>query len=408
MFMSDWVVFLFLTLLSIAIQGLFALFEMAALSFSRIRLQYYASVGKKRALWLNDLLKRPSRFFGTTLIGINAALQIGSECSRKFYESIHLDPDLAPITQVILVVIFGELSPMFAARRHPSQIALALVPAMMLVSRVLMPFIWAFDAFSRIVHKFMGKSKEIPLFFSREEVAMAFREREDGEDELNALTDQIFQLKNSTAGQVMTPLQNVVTVPVSATLAEVRHLLRVHYEPVIPLYRQQKQNIVAVASVRDLLRLEESQPIFEKAKSPWFVTKETSILEILNQFRRNNQSLAVILDFTGQACGVLTLDQIVSQIFGRESQKEELLEEEPSLYIERTLPGEMTVAAFNRDFQTHLEHEEGDTLSDLILSELDHPPVADETVRIGSFIFTVLEPSLRGVKKVSVRSMIGS
>lgn len=403
--MPEWIGFLFLTLLSIAIQGLFALFEMAALSFSRIRLQYYASIGRKRALWLNALLKRPSRFFGTTLIGINAALQIGSECSRKFYESIHLDPDFAPITQVILVVIFGELSPMFAARRYPSQIALALVPTMMLVSRLLMPFIWAFDAFSRVVHKFMGKSKEIPLFFSREEVAIAFREREDGEDELNALTEQIFQLKNSTAGQVMTPLQKVVTVPMSATLGEVHHLLRVHYEPVIPLYRHQKQNIVAVAYVRDLLRLEESHAVFEKARSPWFVTKETSILEILNQFRRNNQSVAVILDLSGQACGVLTLDQIVSQIFGRESQQEEPMEEEPSLHVERTLSGDMTVEMFNRDFQTNLEHQEGDTLSDLILAELDHPPVTEEAVRIGAFIFTVLEPSLRAVKKVSVRSI---
>ncbi|MES2274306.1 MAG: DUF21 domain-containing protein, partial [Chlamydiota bacterium] len=68
--------------------------------------------------------KRPSRLFGTTLIGINTALVFGSECARHIYESVHLDPDWAPLTQVLLVVIFGELAPMFAARRHPEQLAM--------------------------------------------------------------------------------------------------------------------------------------------------------------------------------------------------------------------------------------------------------------------------------------------
>ncbi len=398
-------IYLFFTLLAVMIQGLFALFEMAVLSLSRVRLQYYASTGKKRALWLNALLARPSRFFGTTLIGINAALQIGSECSRKFYESIHLDPDFAPLTQVILVVIFGELSPMFAARRHPSQIALGLTPLMMIFSRILTPFIWAFDLFSKAIHKLMGKSKEVPLFFSREEVALAFGEREEGEEELNVITTQIFGLKNKTAGQVMTPMQKIVAVPVSTSLLEVRHLLSAHYEPVIPIYRHQKQNIVAIANVRDLLRLEESQLIFEKARSPWFVTKETSVLEIINQFRRNNQSAAVILDSSGHACGILTLDQIVAQIFGKEVPLPQPSEGEQTLYVERTLSGEMTIEDFNREFQTDLVHQEGETLNDLILRELDHAPVIGETVWVGSFAFTVLEPTLRGVKRVSVSSV---
>lgn len=397
-------IFLFLTLLAVGIQGLFALFEMAALSCSRMRLQYYASVGNKRALWLNHLLQRPSRFFGTTLIGINAALQIGSECSRQFYESIHLDPDLAPITQVFLVVIFGELSPMFAARRHPSQIALALVPFMHWISRLLLPFIWVFDLLSRSVNRCLGTTKETSSFFSREEVAIAFREREVGEDELNALTERIFQFKNRTARQIMTPLEKVIAMPSSALMSEVRHVLHAQYKPIIPIYRHQKQNIVAIVHVRDLLQLSEDHSIFEKGRSPWFVTQGTSILEILNQFRRNNQSVAVILDHSGEACGILTLDQIVSQIFGEETMSEFVLEEEPVLYIERTLPGEMTLIEFNREFQSNLVSREGETLGDFIIAELGHPPVSGETVRAQSFVFTVLEPSLRGVSTVSVRS----
>ncbi len=395
--------FLILTLVAIVIQGLFALFEMAALSMNRLRLQYYASIGNKRALWLSALLKNPSRFFGTTLIGVNAALQIGSECSRKFYESMHLDPDFAPLTQVLLVVIFAELSPMFAARRHPSQIALSLVPLMSLISRAMMPFIWAFEVISRLGSKWMKQSKEAPSFFSREEVATAFRQREEGHDELNELTEQIFQLKNRTVRQIMTPLEKGYVASVNTKVSEISEVLLRKYEPMIPIYRNKKTHIVAIAYVRDLLKLETDDPIFASSKAPWFVTETMSILEILNQFRRNNQSAAVVLDVAGAACGILTLDQIISQVFGRESVSTS--EKETSLYIERTLAGEMTVKTFNEDFQCDLECEEGDTLSDLIIKELGHLPASGEILRLESFIFTVIEPTIRGASVISVRTI---
>ena len=316
--------FFFFTLIAIFIQGLFALFEMAAVSFNKMRLQYYVSLGQRRAMWLDYLLRRPSRLFGTTLIGINTALQIGSECSRRFYESIHLDPDWAPITQVLIVVIFAELAPMFAARRHPEQVALSLVFFMTLLARLLHPIIWCFDMLALLIQRLMGKVKEVPSFFSREEIKMAFEERGEGEDELNTLARQIFQMKTRTAGQIMTPLEKVNLAPSSASLAEVRHLLSVRYVPFLPIYHRHPHNIVAVAHMSDLLRIDdERKKVLEEARSPWFVPKDTSTLEILNQFRRNNQSVAVILDLVGQACGLLTLDQIVSQIFGEEAKDSE-------------------------------------------------------------------------------------
>ncbi len=401
--MSNWVVFLFFTCLAILVQALFALFEMASVSFSRIRLQYYVSIGKKSAIWLSSFLQHPSRFFGTTLIGINTALQVGSECSRRFYESIHLDPDFAPISQVLLVVIFAELAPMFAARRHPSQIALTLVPLMRFLASVFLPVIWAFDFLSRGIHRLMGTSKETPLFFSREEVTLAFEEGAGGYDELHELTRRIFHMKNQSAGQMMIPLEKLVSVPSFATLEEVRNLLSIHYEPVVAIYRHQKHNIIALAHTRDLLRLERGKPILDQSRSPWFITRESSILHILDQFRRNNQSAAVVLDPSGHACGLLTLDHIVSQIFGEESLEHQ--ETPSSLYVERTLLGEMTVGQFNREFQSDLRASSEDTLSDFIVHGLGHFPNIGETFKVGSFLFTVIEPTLRGVKVLSVQSL---
>jgi putative hemolysin len=396
----DWLFFLGFTLLAIIIQAIFALFEMGCVSFNKVRLQYYVSMGKKRALWLDFLLKRPSRLFGTTLIGINSALQIGSECSRRFYESIHLDPDWAPLSQVLLVVVFGELAPLFAARRHPEQVALFCAPFMIAIARFFAPLIWVFGALSNTIHYLMGKAKEVPLFLSREEVKMAFEETEESESELTGIVGQIFQLKHQTAKELMVPLSHAQMISSWNTLSEVRHHLSVHYEPFILIYHRIHSNIVSIAYLSDLLRCSEGRRVIECGRSPWFVTENASILNILEQFRRNNQKVAIVLDSSGQPLGLLTFDQILLQIFGKEESSSE--EEIPSFHIERTLLGEMKVEEFNRQFQADLPHLPEENLSDLLTKELDHSPVKGETIRIEPFIFTVLEPSLTGVKVLSV------
>jgi len=102
--------------------------EMACVSFNKVRLHYYVNQGNRRAIWLNYLLQHPFRLFGTTLIGVNVAMVVGSECSREFHSALGLSPDLAPLSQVIIVVIFAELAPMFAARHYAEHVAMLGAP----------------------------------------------------------------------------------------------------------------------------------------------------------------------------------------------------------------------------------------------------------------------------------------
>ncbi|MES2274194.1 MAG: transporter associated domain-containing protein, partial [Chlamydiota bacterium] len=276
---------------------------------------------------------------------------------------------------------------------------------MVFISTILSPVIWAFDALARLIHRAIGKDQSVPLFLSREEVKMAFQDREEGEDEFNAILNRIFQLKNLTASQLMMPLSKVQMIPLATTLGEMRTAALENYSPMIPIYHRSPHNIVAIAHLRDLLRMDDKRRVFEQARSPWFVTRDTSVLQILEQFRRNNQSVAVILDSSGQACGILTLDLILEGIFGEEESVIDGPQIQTPLYVERTLPGEMPIQEFNQQFEAQLPHgEDQTTLSDLIISQLDHPPIKGETVQIDLFEFTVEEPTLRGVKTLSVRS----
>ena len=105
-----------LVLIFLLIEGYFCMVEMGAISYNPIRLQYAISRGDRRSIWLSHLLQKPSRLFGTTIVGVNTALQFGSESSRRLYASLGWDPDLAPLTQVVIVLLFAEFIPMFAGR----------------------------------------------------------------------------------------------------------------------------------------------------------------------------------------------------------------------------------------------------------------------------------------------------
>ena len=134
--------FLVLIVLSLIMQGFFAMMEIACVSFNKVRLNYYISKKRKRAEWVHFLIQRPALLFGTTLIGVNAALFIGSEAARRFYESLGMSPDIASITQIILVLIFAEISPMLAGRRYAEHVVLLGIPILFGFSVLFRPFIW--------------------------------------------------------------------------------------------------------------------------------------------------------------------------------------------------------------------------------------------------------------------------
>jgi putative hemolysin len=392
--MTSWLLFLLLTIASVAFQSFFAMFEMASVSFNKVRLHYYLSKNKKRAKLLAFLLEKPSRLFGTTLIGVNTFLQIGSECSRRFYESIGLNPDLAPITQVFIVLIFGELAPLFAARRHSEQVALRSIPMVICLYWLFYPFIKLIDMLSSLISR-----KENKNFLSRDELKLAFV---DPTKALDEPIENIFSVKEKKADEIMVPLDKAQRIPSTATLQELSHILSVDYHPHVLIYHRSETNIVGLIHSRVLLKQDLKKRVTEESTPPWFITQDENILDILKQFRTNNQDMAVVLSPTGTPVGAITLDQIISFLFGEEEYEERKWIQ---TIVEKTLSGEMTIAEFNKKFDAELSSTSATDLNELICETLHHHPAKGETIRIDRFEFIVVEPSLLGAKTLLVRTI---
>ena len=309
--MTNPLLWLAITLFCVAVQGFYSMLEMAAVSFNRVRLEYYVSKGMKRAIWLQYLLQKPSRLFGTIMLGVNIALQVGSQSSREFYRALNLNPDLAPLTQIFLVVILAELAPLFAARRFSEHVIMLGIPVVYATHRIFAPVIWVLSQVTRFVHFLFGRKEEaLDHFLTRDELQKVL-ESHDEEHEFNSIVSNIFALKTKTAAQVMTPLTQIETFRAQTTVGELRKKILHSAQRFVSLYHKTGANIIAVAIPRDLVRLSDTRQIREHARPPWFITSTTKLMPILGQFRRNKQTVAVVLDPNGAAVGMLTLDAIL-------------------------------------------------------------------------------------------------
>lgn len=406
---------LLLNFISIIMLAFYSMLEMACVSFNKIRLQYYVSKGNKQAIWLNYLLQHPSRLFGTTLIGVNIALVIGSECAREFYSAIGLSPDLAPLTQVILVVIFGELAPMFAARHYPENVALLGMPLLYASAKIMSPILFIVSWITKLSNLVSGKNEaEENIYLTQEELLKILEEQTDEPStstesaEFGAITTNIFNLRNKSLTQAMRPLAADAALPSNATVEQMEHLLARTGGELVPLYHKEISNIIGIVYPRYTLRATENKRVRDYARSPWFVSETATMMQILKQFRTNNENVAFILNHQGKSIGYVTLSDVLSEVFGKASYartRETQDHLKKLMLIEKTFPGEMTVGEFDKQYHVLLDQDPTLTLAELIEGRLEHTPEKGNTIYIAPFELTVKETTLRDIKTVSVSTI---
>ncbi|MDF2577478.1 MAG: conserved rane protein [Chlamydiales bacterium] len=329
------------TLACIAIQGLYSMLEMASVSFNKVRLQYYVSQGNQRAIWLSQLLKNPTRLFGTTLLCVNLALQIGSECSRELYQTAGFIPDLAALSQVILVLIFAELSPMFAARRYAEHVIMLGIPWLYASSCILAPAVDILEYLAKKISQLIGqKQVEEHVFLTRDELQKLLEQPLDASDDSNlskeksfdSIVNNIFTLHGKVAKEIMRPITaKTPLIPISSHVETIRKTLQQNPASYAFLYQHRHDHITAVVFARDIIDLPPNRKVKERARAPVFITESTPLAAILDQLRKHNPSIAIVLDPHGHAIGFIELENLTDGIFESFSQETDTLIAETDL-----------------------------------------------------------------------------
>ncbi|MCH9621489.1 MAG: hypothetical protein S4CHLAM20_09090 [Chlamydiia bacterium] len=407
--MGDALIFFVLLILSLLCQGFFTMSEMAFVSFNRVRLAYFVEKGEKRAISLMRFLERPTTLFGTTLMGVNFFLQLGSECSRRLFYELKIDPDWAYIPQVAIVLIFAELIPMLAARTHSEHLAMFAIKPISFFSKLLTPLIYLIDGISKVVSYFLKSPMKLNSTLSRDELKNLMKDsegspKESEKEDLEPLIENIFLLKTKSPEDMMIPLRKVPSISYHALVGDVRSLISRYDAKFVLLFHESEENIVGIVYAQDLLNLSDSDSIKDVSRSPWFVTLTNTIFQVINQFRKNNQKIALVLDADGGVTGVLSLSSIIDEIFSGILLNSKVLHERERIYINKAYPVSITIEELSKSLKTSFTDQKSLTLEEFMEKKLGYQPKDKEIAFIGGYEFIFEGATFPQDRKIRIRS----
>ncbi len=354
----------------ILLNGFFALSEMALVTARKSRLKQMAedtthpSRGARVAL---ALAEHPDNLLSTvqiciTLIGLLAGL-FGGEAigtliaawldgalpgAQEYARPIGIGTAVALITAGS--VIFGELIPKRLALTNAEGIASRVAIPLQALATAGKPIVFTLGAINRLVLRVLGIRDDARNAITEEEIRLLVSEsHEQGvidEHERNMM-NRVMRLGDRTADSIMTPRTRIVWLDASSSfqenLAEMRETPYSRY----PVYRASDADVLGVLEVKSLLdRLDQTAPdLFKELRPPLFVSESTHALKLLEIFREEQQSLALVVDEYGDVTGMVTLNDLMGAVLGRMQSGESadadplvVVREDGSLLVDGSLP----------------------------------------------------------------------
>jgi CBS domain containing-hemolysin-like protein len=413
----DWLIGLLIIALSLLAQAFFAGSEMGLISFNRIRLRHQVDQGDKKAALIQRLLNDPQRLFGTTLVGVNVSVIIGSTIAsglvnRYVSQSQSWGPAIATALMLPLTVMFGQIVPMSLFRAHSASLVRLTIIPLTQAYWVLLPAVHAATFVSRKIADLFGKTTErASPFSSRDEIRLLLEEgsKKDflQQDGLNML-HRIFDLHKTHASKAMIPLIEMVAAPLESTVEGIVKLMRKTGFSTIPIYEERVDNVVGTVSAGDLMAVEDrQQPVRPLVKKAFIVPESKPVDDILLEFGQSGERFAVVVDEYGGVSGILTVEDILEEIVGEIADEYEGAVPQPVSTRKGKLvvSARMSVREFNEEFSTDISDEEAETIGGLLTAITGRVPQPGEKVHCHGMEFEVLEGSDRKVSKVAIKPL---
>jgi len=337
----------FLQLIGVALlvlaNGFFVAAEFALVSVRRTRVEELIQQGRPSALVVKQALDDPDRFIAATQLGITiASLGLGwlgePALSHLIEPLLHALPEawvgtashsvaaafsFAVIT--FLHVVIGELMPKSVALQRPEATALLVAEPTLFVARLLRPAIWALNGTGNFLLKLIGMraASGHELVHSVEELKLLVEASEEGgilEDTERAMINAVFDFGEKTAHELMVPRTEVIAIDADAPLTDFISLASKHPFSKYPVYEGDIDHLLGIAHVKDLVRLQHAErraaTLRGLIREALFVPDALRLDGLLQQFRLKRQHMAIVLDEYGGTAGLITLDDLMTEIVG--------------------------------------------------------------------------------------------
>ncbi len=416
-------------IISLLLSAFFSGMEIAFVSSNKIHIE----IEKKQVGFLSKLLKKltakPSKFIATMLIGNNIALVVyglymgdvlmdwfASQLPSDYLIFHYLFDELSLLTQTIIstivILVTAEFLPkvffQIYANRLLKILALPAYIFYVLFSMLSTFVIWISDFILKTIFK--TKGDEVQLAFTKVELGNYISEQMESVTDQDEVDSEIMIFQNALefsevkAREAMIPRTELTAIDIHDSIENLSTLFIQSGHSKIVVYKTTFDDILGYVHAFDLFKTPKS--IKSMLMPVEFVPETMLIKDILNVLTKKRKSLAVVLDEYGGTSGILTIEDIVEELFGEIEDEhdsvvltEEQIDETAFLFSAR-----LEVDYINETYKLQLpEHENYETLGGLVVHHTEEIPDQNQTITIGAFEFTIEEVSNTKIELISLK-----
>lgn len=398
--------FLLIIVLTLA-NGFFAMSEMAVMTSRKGRLKQLAkeSRGARKAL---ELAEHPEGFLSSVQVWITLlSLLLGYFGAETF--AVHLRPPLldtgldpkwaewiayAISFSMILYgsVVFGELVPKRIATLYPERIAALVALPMGVMAMIAKPFVFILATSTKLLLKLLRADRSDGDRVTEEEIRLLVAEgHEQGiiDADEQAMVNRVLRLGDRSAASLMTPRTRITwldaNLPLEDNLATMRETPYSRY----PVYRGNDAEVLGILEVKSLTgRLGQggSVDLFSTLKPALFVSESTQSMRLLEIFREEQQTMALVVDEYGEVIGAVTASDLLGAVMGRGQAPHEASDDEPMLVqrddgswlVDGRLPSDETRELLRVSALPGEEDHDFHTIAGMVMAQFGRIPDAGE------------------------------
>ena len=403
--------------ISILLSAFFSGMEIAFVSANKMHLELEKKKEGFIALILTKLTNTSSKFITTMLVGNNIALVVYSFYMGDFI--MNFLPDIGwnefsllltqTIISTVVILVTAEFLPKAIFRIYANDaLKYFAVPAYFfyVIFHFFSLFITAIsDFFLRVFFK--TTSDETQTEFSREELGHYINEQlETGNSKDDVDSEiQIFQnaleFHKVKAREIMVPRTEMMAVDIHETIDNLRKIFTETGYSKILVYKNSLDNIVGYVNAFELFK---NPKTIRSVLLPVEIVPESMIInDVLGSLMKKRKSIAIVLDEYGGTSGMITVEDIVEELFGEieDEHDSQILLEEKINDLEYRFSARLEVDYLNEEYDLNIPKEEGyETLGGFIINHTENIPVVGESLKIGNFEIEITKVSSSKIEEI--------
>ena len=392
---------------------IFSAAESAFLSINKLRVRLLRNKKNRRATRVWRLLNNKDRLINTLLVGnniVNIALS-----SIFTYIAIELFGNagvgLATFVVTLVLLIFGEISPKTIATHNPEPIAFFFSGFISCLEVILYPLVYIFTKVTGLFLKVANVDvKKETVTFTEEEIKIFLEVgKEQGILEKNesSMMHKVFRFSDLSAKAIMIPRKHIIAIREDFSYFKVIEYSQRYRLSRFPIYRSSLDDITGILYVKDMLPYKMCPEKFEIKKvmrPPLFILESKNMSGIQQMLRENRQSMAVVIDEYSGTKGVLTVEDLVKEIFGTIEYKP--FSRNSEIKAKNTTSSEVDglfrIIDINQQLELNIVSENCETIGGYICEKLGEIPSEGQSIVIGNYKFIVTKMDDKRVGKIRV------